>query len=267
MTKKLHIEHIIQDEEAHFLLDEMLFFERKFTKFRDTLFLSTRKNSRESNINKETLDSVETFYYETISKLNQIFFSKYYFDSKIDNEGYMETEISDGREIFHSDKISIVKTLLMLSFGRKYGYFEYSKEANAQAKKLGFPYFDKKKDLSSGKKYIEFIFNTKTGVNLLKKMESNLQSAKDELNHYVATGTRLYKKNHLIEFVNLVHKVEESYYFDPEVDYYGTIKNAFCEFETVDKFKEAIEHEQEQRRTRKTQPKIIVEKAKLLRLM
>lgn len=263
MSEKLHIEAMLKDEEAHFILDEMEFIESKIRKVKSDLW----KLKKQGNKNTSFLENVELIYLGNLGQLHDMLFTKYYIDKEIDSEADISIELSAGAGTFLPNKISFVQFLLDHSFGREYDYYEYSETANTKAKKLGFDYLDKSQDATKGKKYIEFILDNKSDVKLLKKMEVALQKAREDMEHYIASGERLYKKNHLNEYVDLVYKIKEIYYFDCDVDYYATIKSAFCKFETFDKFKEVILKTQNQRKTRKTQPKIIVEKATALGLM
>lgn len=252
-TGKLHIDHMIRDEWAHNLLDE--------------LYVLDHKNM---NVDAQTLSleeemELESTYNQEVDKLIATFFEKYYIDEEVDRLQNYLLNITPGR--LDSDKISIVKEILREAARRSCNHFLHTEESLNKAKKLNCLYIDKTEEGNIGKHHIELIFNSAEDMKLLDAMQECLEKEYLSVKRYAITGERLYSENYLLKYLDLVDKVEKKYFVDAEIDYWGTIANAWYGFESTKAFQKRILKEQDKRRKRKTQPKVLVAKAVALGLM
>ncbi len=251
-TTKKHIEHMIWDDWALNIMDQIDVLNYKIKKFYGKYdFMTAMKKSGDLEEQKQ--------------ELVKQFFEKYYIDEDIDENNNFLEFLAD--ESYLGGKVLTVQELLSEAARRSAKNGQHSPESIARAEELGCLYISKKESENPNKKHIELIFNNEKDMLLLAQMEEALQ--KEELNrrNVAEHGGPLYEKDYFKEYLNLLDKVNLKYYIDEDIDHWGTIATAFYKFSTVDKFQRDISKEQKKRSKRKRQPKALVEKAKSLGLL
>ncbi|MFP3726985.1 hypothetical protein U8V72_17560 [Priestia filamentosa] len=252
VTTKKHIEHMIWDDWALHIMDQIDVLDYKIEKFYEKYDLVTAM--------KKSVDLEEQK-----QKIVERFYEKYYIDEDIDENNNFLESLSD--ESYLGGKLLTVQELLSEAARRSAKNGQYSPESIARAEESGCLYISKKESENPNKQHIELILNNEKDMLLLIEMEEAIQKERLNRKNVAEYGDPLYQKDYFKEYLTLLDKVNQKYYIDEDIDHWGTIATAFYKFSTVDKFQKDVTKEQKKRATRKRQPKALVEKAKLLGLL